>query len=525
MDNAFKYLERSIGLVKTWGQSPLPSGKTLTEGLKFQGLSLWEVILPTLALYYVPKALSSGLQPSSFMQHIRPYLSLAKHTTLDFIKHKRNRQACQAWPAKPAVLFLGFSSYMYRDVLQPVVDRLAGNKAIETVTIHDEERARKTTSLLMDSVAVQSIWQHWDDEVKSQILVLRQELRAAIAELQSTNALSRIIQAEGESLWPQLQNAFNWLFRFHLPFLLPYVAVARHILKRHRPKLIISCDVADPSSRLYCLLGRQMDIPSLEIQFGPCGTESVEWRFFLADRVAAWGEGAREALLSHGVSVEQITITGSPRHDCMVNVSSVEVARTRARLGISPGTAMVLCASSYQTKEYDGFSDPALLISMKQAVFQAAEKVAGLFLVVKPHPWEDVRETKHLIGQRRNLLLVDSFEDIRELTKACDAFVSFGTTATVDALIANKLIICPAFQGWVWCDWFLKSGAALVPSTAEEVVQSFQMVVDGSRGKVLADLEPARQQFLRQLVYKTDGQSSARVEEMVWQMIQQMKPK
>lgn len=517
MIDVAKQLERSAGIVKSWGQSRLPNGNSLTEQLTFDGLSLWDVMAPVMALYYVPVALS-GQRSSSLAQRLRPHVSLAKRRVLNLIKRGQYKHGGDAnWPQGPAFLFMGFSGYMYRDVLQPVAERLAHSKGQESVVIHDEQHLRNAP-ISMHSVRSQSIWEHWNREVENEARALSRLTRAAISELEAMAEFPRLIQAEGESLWPQMQNAFNWLFNFHFPLLVPQVAIARHILKRYQPPLIISADVADPRARLYSLLGRKLHIPSLEIQFGPNGAEGVEWQFLLADRVAAWGETTRQALLEHGVLAQQITITGSPRHDSLVNVVAKEVAKTRARLGIPAGYAMVLCASTYQQKEYNSLSDPELLVSMKRAVFKAAGRVGGVCLVVKPHPLEKVQETKQLIGAGQNILLVDPADDIRELTKACDAFIGFGSTATVDAMIADKLIICPAFPGWVWSGMFVESNAVLVPRSEEEVVDSLRRIVDGSIGKILAELEPTRQSFLQHLAYLVDGHSSERTATMIMEM-------
>jgi len=510
MNDVVKQLEHSAEIVKSWGQSRLSNGKSLTEQLTFDGLSLWDVMAPVMALYYVPVALSGPRTPSH-LQRLRPHVSLAKRNVLNLITRWRNRYRCDVKsPQRSTYLFMGFNGYMYRDVLQPVAEHLAHSKGQECVVIHDELHLRDAPKS-MDSVRSQSIWEHWNVEVEKEANTLSLQMRAAIAELNKMAAFRLIIQVDGVSMWPQMQNAFNWLFHFHLPLLVPQVAIARHILKRHRPSLIISADVAaDPRKRLYSLLGPQLNIPLLEVQFAPTGKDGVEWQFLSATCVATWCESTRQGLLEHGVLAERISITGSPRHDSLVNVKADEVIKTRARLGIPDGYAMVLCASTYQTKEYNSLSDPELLVSMKRAVFKAAGQLDRLCLVVKPHPLENVEETKLLIGSERNIILVSPKDDIRELTKACDAFLGFGSAATVDAMIVNKLIICPVFPGWVWSDMFVKSDAVLLPNSDEEVLSSLRSIVDGSVDKLKSELEPARLVFLQKWTDKIDGRSSER---------------
>ncbi len=510
MNDVAKRLERSAGIVKSWGQYRLSNGNSLAEQLTFDGLSLWDVMAPVMALFYVPVALS-GQKAPTFAQRLRPHISLAKRRVQNMVKRLPNTRGGgdTRWPQSNAFLFMGFNGYMYRDVLRPVAECLAQNKGRESFVLHDELHI-SNAPISMRSVLSQSIWCHWDAEVENQARILIRQLRATVDELRLMEVFPLITQSQGESLWPQMQNAFNWFFNFHLPLLVPQIVIARHILKLHRPALIISADPADVRARIYSLVGRQLRIPSLEIQFGPSGTDGVEWQFLLADYVASWGEATRQALLKHGVQAQQISVTGSPRHDSMVNVDANDVAKTRARLDVPAGHALVLCASTYQQKEYNSLSDPGLLLSMKRAVFKSAGKVEGLRLVVKPHPLENMQETKQLIGIGRNITLVDPGEDIRELTKACDAFIGFGSTATIDAMIANKLTICPAFPGWVWSGLFVESNAVLVPRSEEEVLDCLRKIVDASVDKILAELGPARQSFLQHWVYKADGRSSER---------------
>lgn len=510
MNDIVTTLQHSTSLVKAWGHSRALNGKTLAETLTLQEFPLWESVAVDLARIHVPKALL-GTRPPSFAQRIRPYLSWSKHVVHDPIRSRWDSQGCAGWPQSPVFLFLGFGAYIYRDVLQPVVACLAGCNDVRSVSLYDD--LAPATAFPVAGNELESVWQHWDGQVQERAYALRRELQAIVARLRASGALPLIIQDQGRPLWPQMKHSFNWLFRVHLPRLVSQAAIAQHLLERHRPALVISPDVADPRARLYCLLGSRLGIPSLQIQFGACGADAIEWQFFVGDRLAVWGKEASEVMLAHNVPAELITVTGSPRHDSLVRVADAEVARTRARLGVPTASAMVLFASAFYLDAHDSNSDREILRSVKRAIFEAADRVAGLQVVVKPHPLEAVKETRHLAGARRNILFADPRDDIRELTNACDAFVTLGSTATFDALIANKLTIGPVFPGWSGKDlpFYANSGAVVVVRSLEEIVQSFQLIADGSSTRVLAELEPARQRLLRHWVHRVDGQASVRV--------------
>lgn len=521
MDEVPALIIRSAEIVKKWGRTRLSNGKTLSEQLTFHGVSLWEVAAPDMALYQVPKALLNKDNYTSFLSHIRPRVTLAKRKILNFIKYSRDYHKIIETVEEDMVLFLGFSSYMYRDVLSPVATRLREYNGKKSIVIHDAKANRSEP--LNDGIIFKSIWEYYDHNLRVEARNLKVQVRDVVKELVDSKAIPHMINSDKDMSWFQIENAFNWLFQFHFPLLIPQVVIARHILTQNPPSIIISADGADLRMRIYGLIAHQMNIPVLEVQFGPGGDESAEWQFLVADHIASWGNISREVLLKQGVCSEKITITGSPRHDALVNINPAEIGRTRKRLKVPDGYKMVLCASTYRLKDYDSLSDPDLLLSMKKAVFRAAREVDRIFLVVKPHPLENAKETAKLIGKSQNTVLVSVKEDIRELIKACDAYVGFGSTATVDALIANKLTICPIFKGWVWSEPFEKSNSTLVLRSEGELVECFKKIANGSNLDLMKKLSSARESYLSELAYEVDGKSAERVVETAMKIIAKKK--
>jgi len=105
------------------------------------------------------------------------------------------------------------------------------------------------------------------------------------------------------------------------------------------------------------------------------------------------------------------------------------------------------------------------------------------------------------------------------LTKACDVFITLGSTATMDALVARKLVIFPSFPGLVWWDdMYLKNNVAVVVQSGEELERKLKEAINGQRERLLNELEPARRHFLEELVYKPDGQAAPRISALAMQM-------
>ena len=519
MHDIIETLQYTTRLVKMWGQSRLSNGSTLSEALTLNGIPLWDEFAVELARIYVPAALSAGATCSKMRQIIKPYLIRAKYALRDFVRNRYNTHGCSSWPTGHTILCLGSTDYIYRDILHPVATRLAKHPGCKVVSLSNKSW-HNATACPHQNVSYQTISEHWNQRVVLQVSKLRKELYRIESDLRASNDLANIIRDDNRPLWTQLENVFNGFFRADLPLLVPQAVVAQHILESHRPALVISADVADPRTRAYTLLCKRMGIPCMEVQFGFAGAEGIEWQFISADLVTALGDTSKKAMRKHGIPAEKIIITGSPRHDCLVNVSDAEVKLMREKLGVPNASVMVLLASAYQLHTYDAFSNPELLSSMKRSVFEAADQTQGICLVVKPHPLEDVRETRVLARNYKNIIFVSHKLDIRELTRVCDGFVSFGSTATADALISGKLVICPVFPGWVWSDLFKNTGATLVPNSAAEVLEAFRLFSNGAHKSVLAKLEPARQNFLTNWVYRADGLAAERVTEVALHLAQ-----
>jgi hypothetical protein len=509
-------LSDSTRLVKSWGHSVLPDGRTVSEALTLEGIPLWEMFAVDLARVYLPPALSAPAVPNTMTRTVRPYFSRAKHWLRDWTGHRRTEQACAGWPSKPTVLCLAFSHYLYRDVLDPVAQRLTKHSAMHAVVLSD----RGPTDSRATGPTFQSIWQHWDRDTQHRARALRRSLRAVEAAMLAPAGLQEILRDGDRRVWPQIANMFHWFFRVYVPILIPHAAVAQHILQRHRPAVVVSSDVADPRTRVFTLLCRRMGIPSMEMQNGPVGSEGIEmeWEFLTADYVSVWGERFKSILRGYGVPADRIIVTGSPRHDRLVDVPLAEVRTKRAEVGIPAGAVMAVLASAYWLAAYGDHSNAELLRSLKRAVFEAADGTPGLWLVVKPHPLEDVSETRSLAGNNRNIIFVDQRTDIRELTRVCDAFVSFGSTAMTDALVAHKPTICLVFPGWTWADVYRNTGAFFVAEAPARVREAFLWLVSGHADRLLAPYEPARAQFLQQWALGADGQAASRVASFVKQM-------
>jgi hypothetical protein len=518
------FTETQIGyasLIKGLGATMLPWGKTLSEALTVDDLPFWEIFATELAYRHLTTAVASAGPLARVKQGLRPYLLRLRHW-IKAASRRRTSEGCSSWPAGNTVLCLGFTERMFRDVLEPVVERVVTGNAFSAVVLAELAQSGKRSGSAGVRV-YQTTFQHWDVHVEDRLRHLKRALAVLEKRFKSSGALARLQVGLAPSLSSAVAQLFHLLFKGYIPVMAPQAVLARHILEKHRPAIVLSPDTADSRARVYALLCRQMGIPCLDVQFGLTGDEAIEWRFFAASRVAVWGDSSKRFLIKHGVAEEKIHVTGSPRHDSLVNPPAEVFDAFRDTFGQTGTRKIVVLASTYTDSAHGDYTDPGILREMKLAIFRAADCSPGLLLIVKPHPHENFDETRALCGNCQNVVFAEQTSDIRAVIAVCDAFISFGSTATIDALIADKLTVCPIFPGWPFSDVFRDSGAVLVPQSVEELMALFRKLETGNLLKEKAELGGARSAYLQEISHQPDGLASARIEKLVLEMIKKEK--
>lgn len=470
-----KALQKSSDLVRRWATQGPPGKASLRELLTFDGISVWDAMAVDLSLYRIPNGLVERVARRTLWQIVKPYLRHLKYALRQTAAI--DNSDCARWPSGNTALFLGFTPYIARDVLHPIVDMLLQETRLTPVLLVEGEASSPKDR----ADATHSVYRHWGRETVYEARELGRKIRRACSILTGDDQYRHVFADEGRSLWPTIGNEMRSAFNVYASFVLPDIAaVARHILTFHRPAIIVTPDDSHPRTRVYTQLGAALGIPTVEVQFGACGPEATAYRFLSVDILAAWGEQSRDALLSHGVAPEKVLVTGSPRHDKLFGVTDREIEEFRRRFGVPTENRAVLFGSVYWLKELGKSTEFALLQSMRKAVLTAAAAVPGVSLIVKPHPLENVAEMRALVADDSPVVFAEPREDIRGLIRACDAFFTFGSASTLDALILGKPTVCPAFPGWVYGDLFTRGGAIMVARSESEISAAMaEIAADG----------------------------------------------
>lgn len=514
MNKLVTNFHRAAELVGNWGKSSLPDGNTVANVLNIKGISFWDVISPSFAIEQVTKVLSQpNIRQAPFVccKTIEDKAKLIFFET--FAQFAGNKKGCRVWPNLPTFLFLGFSKYMYRDILDPVANRISNRPNCSVIVLDDLLPIPERYNNIHGNA--QSLWQHRCSDVIKMEYEMRTAYKKAISRLMESNGLPFIVESTGVR-WEDIKHSFKWLFYMHLPRLISQSAIILHIIKRHPPVLIISPDVNDPRTRMFCFAGKLANIKTLDVQFGLYDMNAIEWKFFISDHIAVTGNNNAQVIIDHGVPIGKTTVTGSPRYDNILNVADENAKIIRQELGVIGCNKMLLFAS--QPYYYGAFSSAEVRKKMIYDLFNAVDKQSGLSVVVKPHPNEDKKELLKLAQGKSNIFVVDKLINIRELIRVADVFATFFSTTTFDALAMNKPTINIAYPGSYTNDVFVNCGATFVAKSYEDILCIVKSVIDDSIIDKNNDLMPIRFDLLQKWFYKIDGRAAERIEAIALQM-------
>ena len=183
---------------------------------------------------------------------------------------------------------MGFNNYMYKDVLAPIASRLVLAER-QSVLVLNENLNSKIKLSSETKLQLHSKWEFWDRQSSKDSIVLRKKVRAQLLELKKIfNSKQFYFNVECSDAI--IDHAFRWLLHFDFPLLVNQIILAKAIIKKHKPLLLVSSDVADIRSRVFTLVAKQENILTLELQYGSCEHDSLEWKFLLANHIAVWGK-------------------------------------------------------------------------------------------------------------------------------------------------------------------------------------------------------------------------------------------
>ncbi len=503
--------DRAADLVRVLGAARLPTAHTLAQELALgTEISLWDVVAPVLALYRFPLLFAWPdkqrwrLRASQRLWSYRGRLAQWRDWAIGPRLHAR---LCPEWPGGArTALFLSFSPQFDRDVLEPVATSMSAREHWNVVALGNGSNSAHGSRT--SSGRTHPIWNHWTAAVEQRAATMRNALSRVRRLVDVRRLMPPLAEAGYHFHHTEIAPEIDWLFWREFRRLIPPLAIAEHLLRAHRPAVIVSPDNADQRCRLYALLGRQLGIPVLIVQQGLVGGNYGDWRFLCADKIAAMGETSAELIAQQGVARDTIVITGHPGFDMLNTMDPARRSTVRNTLGVPQGHALVVFAS--QPYVPGAFASTAARRTLLREVAEAAVALPGTTFVVKPHPCDTVREARRLFAAAP-VKIVDPALDIRPLIASADVLVTFFSTSALQALAAGTPVINLVQADGGSSNPYVNSGATWVARSACELKELIGSLIGPMRDRLVREREPARLKFVQEWAYTPDGAAANRV--------------
>ncbi len=486
--------------------------KPLSQIFTIDQFDFWLIFAPEMSWRHLTSAINTNSYFAQLKLFLAPFYFFFKIFFSIGSPNKNKPFPTFNFNKTKKILCVALTQRMFRDVLLPVIKELNHTDSYDIILVSDSIDIETSNLIDAKNISLLSFRDSWNPQLKSEEKNLNISISKIRSSLNIESGLGIVRPELSKEVYFSLKRVINLLLKWHLPNICRDAIKARYIFTKYKPDLILTADTSDSRNRLFTLLAKEFNALSVNVQFGLAGKESVEYRFHDVDYYCVWGESSRQALINQKVPKSKILITGSPRHDFLYgknnpyNISPLGAVKT-SNIGMT-----VLLASTYTDKTHNKYANPSALDSMKKAILEASKKFPNITLIIKTHPVESLNETKRLAGLSNNIFFANEDCDIRNLISMCNVFISFGSTATIDALLAKKIIVCPIFPGWPFSDIFRRSKFILTPRSAKEINQIFSAISSGDIKKHYNDKALSEHKaFLKSIIYKKDRLSAMRI--------------
>ncbi len=496
-------VSKSRDLTCTLGKLNLSRDIKVVDALEISleggDVSIWSVYEVVLAIH----CLTNNENP-----RFRSFLKLVKANLLTaYCKFKRNfkrKKFENTLPnSGPNIFFLGFSEYLAVENFEFIFEKMTNEgKYCPVLLTNDTHKGGLADFYNLD---INSFEQEY---IQSQSDSIAKVIRLKFAEIRELIASS------------ELSSIHKFNLRKSLGFIAPlaggliqkYLSVAEWLFNHHRPSAIVSIDVADPRTRVFCLLANKLGIPVVQIQAGTINQECIEWSFCNDDLMLCYGLKTKNELKKLGFDARNVVCTGSSKFERLAIRSGKQKISLSNRFSFPDNKITILLLTSYtglfetnpELKEQHEIYNNAYHDIIAESIL-----CDNVTLIIKPHPLEKTKIHNNLASKHNNIFVAESRENTSDLIASTDVVISFGSTATFDAIILKKAVIVINFDKFALNPLFVGSSFCYLPKNRSELSTAFSKINKGDLDSILSVCEVGRDEFLEDVSYFKSSPSEA----------------
>lgn len=258
------------------------------------------------------------------------------------------------------------------------------------------------------------------------------------------------LEYKGINYWNTIsKNFFEMTYEYYIPFWLKlYDSVKNHFLKIS-PKAVLLIYETAPTSLAVIAACKKIGIKTIGFQHGIIHSHhpfymhdqffsnTNHFGFQLPDKLMLFGKIPKDILMSKGYPESQLVQYGNPMFFEIEKLKKIPRSDLLKKLYLPTNSTFVLFAppGMYIYKN----SKRNLNLEIFDKLFEVQNSNKNFFILVKPHPSDDVNDYHLRIKGNKNIKILDG--DLLESILMSDIVLSSFSTSVIDALCLEKPVV------------------------------------------------------------------------------------
>ena len=325
------------------------------------------------------------------------------------------------------------------------------------------------------------------------------------------NSFTNLIQTHGFLRW-MLQKWFSVMCLRSVRAL----ELSGRVLQKTKPQVIVVSDVSDYEAKSITALGKFKQCKTFCLQYGMLAPQDSEWHYLHQDYVGAFDHESAHIMAGHGIEHHRIIVTGNPRFDLYRQNKRMRNEFREIR-NIPKNARLVAFMSVPVASEETGGIESGMTKSeyetILETIYGLLNDMDGIFLVVKPHPEEDIsiHQKFRAASQEDHFKFVTNCSAY-ELLNAADIVITLYSTTALEAVYLDKPLFLLNFRQGADLVDIAERGAAVSIRSREELVQALRDYFRNT--EMEKKYGEGRKQYLAQMGIKP-GESASRCAEVI----------
>lgn len=324
----------------------------------------------------------------------------------------------------------------------------------------------------------------------------------------------------GVELWGLFEKYLEGVFCVAFPRIMANITILKKLASTGNIRLLVMHNDLKELEGSLIGAAQKLKITSLVIQHGIVAEFYTPARVY-CDTMACWGRAFIDEYKKFPQMTSRLIVTGNPRYDELCrrnNAQNNALLRrnTRQWLGLAEDKKIVsfLTQPRTNTVALGRVNETELLL---ETVISAVKQHAGLQLVIKAHPSDDINIYRNYLphflkGAENNIIILKNHNafDVLEIS---DAVIIVDSSSGLEALILEKPLIKLNLTKFASLVPYVERGCAIGVDRPEGLAAALNDCLYNT--EVRERLSQRRQSFISDYAYRIDGLAARRTEELM----------